>query len=25
LSCHGTLPSLLKYSTNRLLTSFPVS
>ena len=25
LSCHGTLPSLLKYSTNWLLTSFPVS
>jgi len=25
LSCHGTLPSLLKYSTNCLLISFPVS
>ena len=25
LSCHGTLPSLLKYSTNWLITSFPVS
>jgi len=25
LSCHGTFPSLLKYSTNWFLTSFPVS